>query len=209
MLPLVEQYDLGGRRLNLLARGRVVNLAAAEGHPAAVMDLSFALQALAVEHLVAHGGELGPGVHAVPDGDRPRGRAAQARRRSASRSTRSPPSSARTCTSWVPAPHGCTRRWTGSEACALEKMRADGRRRRRDRHASRTTTSACATGEPGCCPRPRSSRSTTLPDADELPDAGDGARDALDRTVVIKLNGGLGTSMGMTGPSRCSRSRTG
>ena len=51
MLPLVEQYDLGDRRLNLLARGRVVNLAAAEGHPAAVMDMCFALQALCVEHL--------------------------------------------------------------------------------------------------------------------------------------------------------------
>ena len=51
--PLVEQYRLGdGRRLNLLAQGRVVNLAAAEGHPAAVMDVSFALQALCVEELV-------------------------------------------------------------------------------------------------------------------------------------------------------------
>ena len=55
MLPLVEQYRVGGRRLNLLAQGRVVNLAAAEGHPAAVMDMSFANQALCVEHLVAHG----------------------------------------------------------------------------------------------------------------------------------------------------------
>jgi adenosylhomocysteinase len=64
--PLVEQYDLGGRRLNLLARGRVVNLAAAEGHPAAVMDLSFALQALCVEELVRRRSELQPGVHAVP-----------------------------------------------------------------------------------------------------------------------------------------------
>jgi adenosylhomocysteinase len=64
--PLVEQYDLGDRRLNLLARGRVVNLAAAEGHPAAVMDLSFALQALCVEELVRRRGELDPGVHPVP-----------------------------------------------------------------------------------------------------------------------------------------------
>jgi adenosylhomocysteinase len=64
--PLVEQYELGdGRRLNLLARGRVVNLAAAEGHPAAVMDVSFALQALCVEELVRRGRELGPGVHPV------------------------------------------------------------------------------------------------------------------------------------------------
>jgi len=66
--PLVERYELpDGRRLNLLAHGRVVNLAAAEGHPAAVMDVSFALQALCVEELVRHGGELGPGVHPVPE----------------------------------------------------------------------------------------------------------------------------------------------
>ena len=64
--PLVEEYDLGGRRLNLLAQGRVVNLAAAEGHPAAVMDMSFALQALCVEELVRHGADLAPGVHPVP-----------------------------------------------------------------------------------------------------------------------------------------------
>jgi adenosylhomocysteinase len=64
--PLVERYDLGDRRLNLLAHGRVVNLAAAEGHPAAVMDLSFALQALCVEELVRRRGELPAGVHAVP-----------------------------------------------------------------------------------------------------------------------------------------------
>ena len=66
VLPLVQQYDLGGRRLNLLAAGRVVNLAAAEGHPAAVMDVSFALQALAAEALVR--GSFTPGVHPVPDG---------------------------------------------------------------------------------------------------------------------------------------------
>jgi adenosylhomocysteinase len=65
--PLVEQYELeDGRRLNLLAHGRVVNLAAAEGHPAAVMDVSFALQALAVEELVRRRGQLAAGVHPVP-----------------------------------------------------------------------------------------------------------------------------------------------
>jgi adenosylhomocysteinase len=67
--PLVEQYELGPparRRLNLLAGGRVVNLAAAEGHPAAVMDVSFAGQALAAEELALRGRELGPGVHPVP-----------------------------------------------------------------------------------------------------------------------------------------------
>jgi adenosylhomocysteinase len=74
--PLVEEYRLAdGRRINLLAHGRVVNLAAAEGHPAAVMDVSFALQALSVEQLVVRRGELSPGVHAVPaDVDREVGR---------------------------------------------------------------------------------------------------------------------------------------
>ncbi|WP_372791940.1 adenosylhomocysteinase [Paraconexibacter sp.] len=67
VLPLVEQVDLGGRRLNLLASGRVVNLAAAQGHPAAVMDMSFANQALAAEELVLRRGALGPGVHPVPE----------------------------------------------------------------------------------------------------------------------------------------------
>jgi adenosylhomocysteinase len=67
VLPLVEQYDLGdGRRLNLLAQGRVVNLAAGEGHPAAVMDMSFANLALAVEHLTLHGAELEHRVLDVP-----------------------------------------------------------------------------------------------------------------------------------------------
>jgi adenosylhomocysteinase len=68
VLPLVEQYTLAsGRRLNLLAQGRVVNLAAGEGHPASVMDVSFAAQALCVEHLVAHAGELEPRVLEVPE----------------------------------------------------------------------------------------------------------------------------------------------
>jgi adenosylhomocysteinase len=67
VLPMVEQYELGGRKLNLLASGRVVNLAAGQGHPAAVMDMSFANQALAVEHLVRHPGELSAGVHPVPE----------------------------------------------------------------------------------------------------------------------------------------------
>ena len=65
--PRVEQHVVDGRRLNLLAAGRVVNLAAAEGHPAAVMDISFALQALAAEDLVRRAGELAPGVHPVRD----------------------------------------------------------------------------------------------------------------------------------------------
>jgi adenosylhomocysteinase len=64
--PLVDQYRLAdGRRLNLLAQGRVVNLAAAEGHPASVMDVSFALQALCVEELVNCGDGLEPRVHPI------------------------------------------------------------------------------------------------------------------------------------------------
>ena len=62
--PLVDEYDLGGRRLYLLAKGRVVNLAAAEGHPAGVMDVSFALQALGAAWLAAEPRE--PGVQPVP-----------------------------------------------------------------------------------------------------------------------------------------------
>jgi adenosylhomocysteinase len=65
--PLVAQYHIGDRRLNLLAGGRVVNLAAGEGHPAAVMDLSFATQALCVEELVRSQGGLENRVLPIPD----------------------------------------------------------------------------------------------------------------------------------------------
>ncbi|HLB29431.1 MAG TPA: adenosylhomocysteinase [Dehalococcoidia bacterium] len=65
--PLVEEYRLrDGRRLYLLAQGRLINLAAAEGHPASVMDMSFANQALCAEHIARHGDGLTPGVHPVP-----------------------------------------------------------------------------------------------------------------------------------------------
>jgi adenosylhomocysteinase len=65
--PLVEEYRLrDGRILIVLAEGRLVNLAAAEGHPAAVMDMSFANQALAVEHLAKSAGKLDPAVYPVP-----------------------------------------------------------------------------------------------------------------------------------------------
>ena len=65
--PMVEQYTMAdGRRLFLLADGRLVNLAAAEGHPAAVMDMSFANQALAAEHVVKQRGTLEPRVYTVP-----------------------------------------------------------------------------------------------------------------------------------------------
>jgi adenosylhomocysteinase len=63
----VQEYDLGDRRLHVLAEGRLVNLSAAEGHPAAVMDMSFANQALCAEYLRAHHGELANGVFDVPE----------------------------------------------------------------------------------------------------------------------------------------------
>lgn len=64
----VTRYELAdGRRINLLAEGRLVNLGAAEGHPAAVMDMSFANQALSVELLVKSGQGLSADVHAVPE----------------------------------------------------------------------------------------------------------------------------------------------
>jgi adenosylhomocysteinase len=65
--PQVEEYVLGdGRRIRLLAEGRLVNLAAAEGHPAAVMDMSFANQALTVAWLAGNAQGLAPAVHSVP-----------------------------------------------------------------------------------------------------------------------------------------------
>ena len=66
--PLVEEFTLAdGRRIYLLADGRLVNLSCAEGHPASVMDMSFANQALAAEYMVAKAGELVPGVYDVPE----------------------------------------------------------------------------------------------------------------------------------------------
>jgi adenosylhomocysteinase len=65
VLPLVERFTQGdGRNLNLLARGQVINLAAAQGHPAGVMDVSFALQALSAELLVRE--DRPAGVQPVP-----------------------------------------------------------------------------------------------------------------------------------------------
>jgi adenosylhomocysteinase len=66
--PLVEEYDMGdGRRIYLLAEGRVLNLASAEGHPAAVMDMSFANQALSVRYIAENADRLAPGVYDVPE----------------------------------------------------------------------------------------------------------------------------------------------
>ena len=74
--PFVEEYVLGdGRKLYLLGEGRLINLTAAEGHPSAVMDMSFANQALSAEYIVKKKGQLAPGVHSVPtDTDREVGR---------------------------------------------------------------------------------------------------------------------------------------
>jgi len=63
----VQEYDLGGKRLFVIAEGRLVNLGAAEGHPAAVMDMSFAAQALAAEHVAKEHASMQPGVYVVPD----------------------------------------------------------------------------------------------------------------------------------------------
>jgi adenosylhomocysteinase len=62
----VDEWVLGGKRLFVLAEGRLVNLAAAEGHPASVMDMSFANQALAAEHVVRHAATLTKNVHRIP-----------------------------------------------------------------------------------------------------------------------------------------------
>ena len=64
----VDEYTLkSGKKINLLGEGRLVNLAAAEGHPASVMDMSFANQALSAEFIVKNGSELENKVYAVPD----------------------------------------------------------------------------------------------------------------------------------------------
>ncbi len=63
----VDRYTLGdGRRIHLIADGRLVNLAAGQGHPAEIMDMSFSVQALALEHMVKNHGKMEKGVHTVP-----------------------------------------------------------------------------------------------------------------------------------------------
>jgi adenosylhomocysteinase len=65
--PFVQEYKKkDGKRIMVLGEGRLINLAAAEGHPASVMDMSFANQALSVEYLVKNKGKLDPGVHLLP-----------------------------------------------------------------------------------------------------------------------------------------------
>ena len=65
--PFVQEYKLSNNhRVYVLGEGRLINLAAAEGHPASVMDMSFANQALSTEYLVKNKGQLAPGVHLLP-----------------------------------------------------------------------------------------------------------------------------------------------
>jgi len=64
--PFVEEYRLGKRSIYVLGEGRLINLAAAEGHPASVMDMSFANQALAAEYMLAHRADLLAQVYTLP-----------------------------------------------------------------------------------------------------------------------------------------------
>lgn len=65
--PFTQEYRLkSGKSVIVLGEGRLINLAAAEGHPSAVMDMSFANQALASEYLVKNKGQLEPGIHSIP-----------------------------------------------------------------------------------------------------------------------------------------------
>ena len=66
--PFVEAYELpDGRTIHILGEGRLINLAAAEGHPASVMDMSFANQALGAEYMVQNAGKLENKVYAIPE----------------------------------------------------------------------------------------------------------------------------------------------
>ena len=130
----VEEFTLAdGRRLYLLADGRLVNISAAEGHPAIVMDMSFANQALSTEYAVQHA------AHAREEGlsgaarDRRGDRPAQARARWASRSTRSPRSRRSTWPRGTKAPESRARgaRGGGRPGRARGRRRAAGGRPRR------------------------------------------------------------------------------
>ena len=66
--PFIDGYVMeDGRTLNLMAEGRLVNITAGNGHPAEIMDLSFAIQALSAEYLLKHGRELAAGLYNVPE----------------------------------------------------------------------------------------------------------------------------------------------
>ena len=64
----ITEYELSdGRRLHVLARGRLINIAAADGHPVEIMDLTFAVQALAAHHLANHAADIAPGIQPIPE----------------------------------------------------------------------------------------------------------------------------------------------
>ena len=65
--PFVEEYKVDGRSIYVLGEGRLVNLAAAEGHPASVMDMSFANQALGAEYMAKHASTMKPNVYTIPE----------------------------------------------------------------------------------------------------------------------------------------------
>ena len=66
--PFVEQYTTqDGRKINILGEGRLINLASAEGHPASVMDMSFANQALSAEYMAKNADKLEKKVYSVPE----------------------------------------------------------------------------------------------------------------------------------------------
>ena len=66
--PFVEQYTMpDGRHIHILGEGRLINLAAAEGHPASVMDMSFANQALSAVHMIENAGKMENRVYSVPE----------------------------------------------------------------------------------------------------------------------------------------------
>ena len=65
--PFVEEYQLNGRSVYVLGEGRLINLTAAEGHPASVMDMSFANQALGAEFIIRNASQLGAQVYTIPE----------------------------------------------------------------------------------------------------------------------------------------------
>jgi adenosylhomocysteinase len=65
--PFVEEYTVDGRPIYVLGEGRLINLAAAEGHPASVMDMSFANQALGAEYMMKNGKTMKPQVYRIPE----------------------------------------------------------------------------------------------------------------------------------------------
>lgn len=65
--PFVEEYQVGNKLIYILGEGRLINLASAEGHPASVMDMSFANQALGAEFMLKNAKSMTPNVYTIPD----------------------------------------------------------------------------------------------------------------------------------------------